>query len=262
MHLGIAGLYDEYVAGNYDKDPFAILAESRRLTLAQIERHLARGARPPDVLDLALGTGDFLLAIRRLHPGATLAGIDISAKMIEAARRKAAAAGVEFRTVHDDVALLTRHVAPASADLVAMHFLLAYVEPRRIVAEAARALRPGGLLSVATSTLESFSNLQAAVAMLLPAGFFDAKVPQSRAELHATLAEAGLEVVEDEVHEKALLFPSYDALYEFGVPSGWFTEWFLRLSEEQVRNVRLVESQFFPFEDAARIAVLLARKTS
>jgi ubiquinone/menaquinone biosynthesis C-methylase UbiE len=259
MQREIAALYDEYVAGHYDKDPFAILSDSRARALAQIERRMPR-ASAPDVIDLAMGTGDFLLDVARLRPAAALAGIDISGKMLEAARRKAHSRGVAMRAIHDDALHLARHAAAASTDLVAAHFLFAYVEPERIVPEAARALRPGGLLSIATSTLESFAALQSIVTALLPAGYFDAKVPASRDGLHATLARAGLEIVEEEVHETALHFAGYDALYDFGVPSGWFTEWFLRLSDEQVRMLRRLESRIFPFDDAARIAVLLARK--
>jgi SAM-dependent methyltransferase len=254
----IAEIYDEFVADHYDEDPFAILADSRAQALAQIERHLA--PRAIAALDLAMGTGGFLLDLRPRFPGARLAGIDVSAKMIEAARRKASSGGAEIRAIHDDAVRLGEHVEPGSVDLVAMHFLLAYVEPRRIIAEAARALKPGGFFSIATSTLESFPKLQSAVAALLPAGFFDSKVPESREELRAILRANGFVMVEEQVHEKVLEFPSYDALYRFGVPSGWFTHWFLRLDESQVQTLRLAEAQFFPFDDTVQIDVLLAQK--
>src|SRR5262245_36412518 len=55
---------------------------------------LREGAR---VLDLATGTGDLALLIATGHPGATVVGVDPSAAMLEIARKKAHARGLDAR---------------------------------------------------------------------------------------------------------------------------------------------------------------------
>jgi SAM-dependent methyltransferase len=259
-HREVERLYDEYVAGRYDEDPYAILGDSRAIALEQV---LARGpldGGAPRVLDLALGTGGFLLDLARAWPAAKLCGIDISGEMIQAARRKAAAAGTAIDAIHDDAQHLSRHVEPGSLDLVAVHFLFAYVDPRALVPEIARALRPGGHCSIATSTLDSFRNLQAIVDAVLPKGFFDANVPTSPGDLRALLAASGMEVVTERIHRREIRFADFAAFYDFGVPTGWFTEWILKLDKDMERTLREPGCPVFPFDDAAEISVLLARK--
>jgi SAM-dependent methyltransferase len=92
-----------------------------------------------DVLELGCGAARFSIALARL--GARCVGLDISERQLEHAR----AEGAEFQLVHapaDDVPL-----PDASFDIVfSDHGAFSWGDPYRVTPEAARLLRPGGLL--------------------------------------------------------------------------------------------------------------------
>lgn len=100
------------------------------------------------VLDLATGTG--LLARQFARQGSVVAGIDIAAGQIEAARRLAAEEGLAGRF----------EVAPAettpfearSFDVATANQCWLYFDPDRVLAELRRVLVPGGTLSTSHFT--------------------------------------------------------------------------------------------------------------
>ncbi|HVZ48887.1 MAG TPA: ubiquinone/menaquinone biosynthesis methyltransferase [Gemmatimonadaceae bacterium] len=102
------------------------------------------------VLDVACGTGDIAFAMAAAYPGAAVRGVDASARMLALARRRASHdggrnAGVVFEP--GDLADLPAD--DASCDLVTAGYAFRNapaVAPA--VAEAARVLRPGGILAV------------------------------------------------------------------------------------------------------------------
>lgn len=75
--------WDDY-AGAAERNPAQ--AYRRRLALKLLER---RGA-PRRLLDIGSGQGDLLVAARRRWPAAALAGVEISGRGVEVARRKLA----------------------------------------------------------------------------------------------------------------------------------------------------------------------------
>jgi len=103
----------------------------------------------PSVLDLGCGTGINLLeAASVLGPCHRLHGIDIAPRMIDEARRKAAAAGVSATFEVGDA----QHVAldDASFDLVICNGAYHWFSDRsRAVADMSRVLRPGGQVILA-----------------------------------------------------------------------------------------------------------------
>ena len=103
----------------------------------------------PSVLDLGCGTGINLLeAASILGPCRRLHGIDIAPRMIDEARRKAAAAGVTATFEVGDA----QHIAleDASFDLVICNSAYHWFPDRaRAVAEMSRVLRPGGQVILA-----------------------------------------------------------------------------------------------------------------
>ena len=104
------------------------------------------------VLDVGCGTGATTLALaRRLGPGAHCTGIDISAPMVDAARRRAAR---ETKEATDSAAVdfvcadAQRHAfAPGSVDLVVSRFgVMFFDDPVAAFANLRRATRTGGTL--------------------------------------------------------------------------------------------------------------------
>lgn len=102
--------------------------------------------RLPDAADVAdLGCGTGTLAVLLGRSGHRVCGVDLSPRMVDAARVKAAAAGVQADFVVGDAA--TPPWAPGSFDVVlSRHVLWAMADPRAALRRWVGLLRPGGLL--------------------------------------------------------------------------------------------------------------------
>jgi SAM-dependent methyltransferase len=106
-----------------------------------------------DVLELGCGAAQWSILLARR--GARVVGLDNSERQLEHARTAMAAAGVEFPLVHASAESVP--LRDASFDVVfADHGAFGWADPRLVVPEAARVLRPGGLLAFSiTSPLAS-----------------------------------------------------------------------------------------------------------
>ena len=95
------------------------------------------------VADLGCGTGSLSLLLAQA--GHDVHGVDLSPRMVEVARAKAAAAGVPARFSVADAAAAP--VEPGSVDVVlARHVLWVFEEPGDVLASWISLLRPGGRL--------------------------------------------------------------------------------------------------------------------
>ncbi|MDF1521898.1 MAG: bifunctional demethylmenaquinone methyltransferase/2-methoxy-6-polyprenyl-1,4-benzoquinol methylase UbiE [Trueperaceae bacterium] len=106
---------------------------------------LAHG--PADVLDVATGTADLAIALRRARPEARVVGVDFAEAMLAVGRVKAARQGVDVRLeVGDGTAL---PYADASFDAVTIAYgLRNFADVDAGLREIRRVLRPGGRLVV------------------------------------------------------------------------------------------------------------------
>lgn len=98
-----------------------------------------------DILDAGCGTGLTTLRIAQQYPGCRVYGIDLSPKMIKAARNDAAKRGLD---VDLRVSSITELPYPdGSFDVVLTNIMFHHLdltEKRQAVAEIVRVLRPGG----------------------------------------------------------------------------------------------------------------------
>jgi SAM-dependent methyltransferase len=97
-----------------------------------------------DVLELGCGAAQWSIALARR--GARATGLDVSPCQLEHARRAVDAAGVDVRLV--EASAERTPLADEAFDVVFCdHGAFNFANPRRVVPEAARLLRPGGLLA-------------------------------------------------------------------------------------------------------------------
>ena len=151
FHFQTGGYLTEASARRYDVQVETLFlggaAPMRREALRPIADFMrGRDQRKIALLDVACGTGRFLREARLTYPALKLTGLDLSAAYLAEARRHLG----DLRPA----TLLTANaeaipLPDASQDIVTSIFLFHELPPdvrRRVTAEMARVLRPGGLL--------------------------------------------------------------------------------------------------------------------
>jgi SAM-dependent methyltransferase len=158
------------------------------------------------VLDLGSGAGaDVLISARRVGPAGRAIGLDMTDEMLELARRNAEEAGianVEFvKGYLEDVPL-----PDGSVDVVISNCVINLAaDKRRVIAEAARVLRPGGRFAVSDVIAEPDMDAATRSDMQRWTGCIAGALTER--EFRAALSDAGLVDVEvrltHRVHEHA-----------------------------------------------------------
>ena len=238
-------LYDTHVADTYDHDELGLLSGLRALAVAQVRA----SALPDDafVVDLGVGTGESLVALRDGLALGRFVGIDLSERMLEIARGKC-----ELETVTDDALNVNQHVADGSADLVLAHFLTSFVDRTRLFRAARRSLRTGGVLSVASTTREAMGRIRHGVSLLLSdAAAVDAAAPAppNDGTMEAELAACGFEVVASDTFTKPMSFGSFDQCVAWGMQSGFLTQAVAAIGRDRVDALRSQAVGLFPLHD-------------
>ena len=118
-------------------------------SIPESELNVLGDVRGKDVLEFGCGAARWSIALARL--GARCVGLDNSARQLEHARRLMGEAGVAFPLVHASAEAVP--LPDASFDVVFCdHGAMSFADPLRTVPEAARLLRPGGLLAFSAET--------------------------------------------------------------------------------------------------------------
>jgi ubiquinone/menaquinone biosynthesis C-methylase UbiE len=109
----------------------------------QMLTELANPKPGESVIDLGCGTGIYSILFAR--QGLTVTGIDASGEMLNHARNKAAAQSLDIEFLQGD--LLSLPFPDNRFDLAICNVVLEFVsDPRRVLEEGLRVLRPGGRL--------------------------------------------------------------------------------------------------------------------
>jgi arsenite methyltransferase len=158
------------------------------------------------VLDLGSGAGaDVLISARRVGPSGRAIGLDMTDEMLELARANARDAGVEnvefVKGYIEDIPL-----ADATVDVVISNCVINLAaDKRKVLAEAARVLRPGGRFAVSDVIADPDMDEATRTDMEQWTGCVAGAL--TRAEFEQALAEAGLSDIElretHRVHEHA-----------------------------------------------------------
>jgi SAM-dependent methyltransferase len=125
-------------------DRFHVAVRWRSCPFPQVEQHVPRAGR---VLDLGCGHGAFALYLAATAPQRDVTGVDVDEAKLASARRAAADADLPVRFVHAADGALP--AGPWNAiTVVDVLYLLGRAAALALVADAARALAPGGALVV------------------------------------------------------------------------------------------------------------------
>ena len=187
--MGQPASFWDKIADGYARRPIADEAAYQR-KLEVTREHF----RPDsEVLEFGCGTGGTAISHAPFvkHVRAT----DISARMLEIAREKAAAAGVENVTF-EQVTIEDLEAPEASLDVVlGLSILHLLQDPGAAIAKVHEWLKPGGVFVTSTICLGDHMNF---MRPLLAVGRFFGLVPyvrfMKRADLEAGLADAGFSI--------------------------------------------------------------------
>lgn len=130
-------------AATFDEEPDHGLRDPavRNAWASLVAEHLP--TPPANVTDIGCGTGSLSLLLA--EAGYSVHGIDLSPRMIDRAREKAAAAGVAATFEQGDAS--APDLDPSASDVVlARHILWAIPDPRTALSKWVGLLRPQGLL--------------------------------------------------------------------------------------------------------------------
>lgn len=147
-------IYDKF-ADFYTRGPYPKYSQRMADVLPAVLRVL--GARPGALLDIACGDGAFAVAAAR--QGHQVTGLDASARMLEAARERAAREGASVRFVEGD---MREPGFTGEFDLVtcwydSLNYLVEIEDLERAFRGVAEALRPGGLFIFDMNTIHGLA---------------------------------------------------------------------------------------------------------
>ena len=221
--------YDEVIAPHYDHDPQDVTTRSLDIAIELLRRHESLDSQPIKVLDLGMGTGLFLerlisLAGVEIEPF----GLDLSSKMIDAARMKLPRLVAEV----DDAANLDCRFNGHRFDIISTHFITGFVPMALLALKIRSKLSVGGYWSFVGGTKGGFPVLQAKAKSKPIQWLFGGQSvnveelvfnPADREEVIHTMEANGFKIVECETFNPELYFKNFQSFMEFAYWGGWLT---------------------------------------
>jgi SAM-dependent methyltransferase len=137
-------------------------AIARNIGVPGAESFVARMGLEPGarVLDIACGTGNVTIPLARR--GLVVTGLDMTPRLLEEARERAAGEGLNIR--FDEGFAETLPYPDASFDVVVSMFGIMFSPiPETVASEMARVLSPGGRLALASWTQSGFSGKMSSI---------------------------------------------------------------------------------------------------
>lgn len=265
----VGHIYDR-VAGSYDNDWSGIYATSRAQCIRQIVSHFGNDHQSIDAVDYAIGTGNAFSDLRQHFILGDCTGFDISKGMLSLAERKLAR---EVNLIQQDAKRATDFVPPESVDLTMSHFLLNFVEMDHLLNSSLILLRPGGVLSLITSTQQSLCELHTGrfryIGRLLGVkrSLKKMSIPENHHQCLQKLTQHGFVIIDETLRREQLIFESFYDLQSWSIDSGWVVSSFdkklelrIALGRIMIGILRIVMHPLYPIHATTEISIVLARK--
>ena len=212
------------VARRYDDDWAGIYARARARNLQQILDQLPSAQTRVDTVDFGIGTGNALHELGQFVSLGHCTGFDVSTGMLDQAANKLRG---QVKLINDDVSASRKYLGAESVDLALCHFLLSFVDSGLVLEETLRVLRPGGLLSLATSTRHSLKELHSGRFRHTGRLFgverhlSQSSTPADHDSCLQTLRDHGFEIAAEELLRQPVCFQSFDDVRDWALHSGW-----------------------------------------
>ena len=262
--------YNDVVASHYDLDPQGVIGKSLDQAVQQLrgEHLLGATGEPLRVLDIGMGTGQFLGKLKELANDRIVPfGIDLAENMVENARRRIP----DLVAVVGDAAELDSYFPGQQFDCICTHFVTGYVPMRVLAPKIAGRLKADGYWSLVGGTKAAYPALQAKgdsklIRWLSGAGSqkMDDTVlnPANLQEVADSMASYGFEMRGGETFEPSLEFKDFDQFMEFGYTGGWLTPLIEEMGLHKAGPVKrwLLNRLAFPIRDSHNIVIALGRK--
>ncbi len=176
------------------------------------------------VVDLGIGTGNAIADLQGRVDLGHCTGFDVSTGMLSQAAQKL---GPAVELINADAHDASSHLPPASQDLVLCHFVLGFGDGGQLLEQAYRLLRPGGCLSLATTTRQSFSELyegrfeRFANWLGVQNSLDQLSNPIDHADCLQLLQQQDFDILADRDHRQPVCFESLRDVRGWAVDSGW-----------------------------------------
>ncbi len=105
------------------------------------------------IFDLGCGTGYTTRILAEHFPKGKVLGVDISEGMLVVARKQGDTANLDYRT--DDLLAFLHRQPDRSADLIVSAWAIGYSNPRRVIEEVSRVLKPGGVFTFVVNRMDT-----------------------------------------------------------------------------------------------------------
>lgn len=258
------------IAANYDKDWSGIYTNTRSIGISQIIEHY-NGRAVETALDLAVGTGNSFSDLDGHLRIGSRTGNDISSEMLKQAANKVQG---PITFICDDARNILNHVPPNSQDLILCHYLFSYLDIHQVLKTVSQLLKPGGLVSVMTTTKRNLLELSTGRFRLTGRLFRVGKhlnrvaTPNDHKACLSIMAAHGFNVLQQNNYSKKVVFNSFDDVTAWSVDSGWAAQYFdsgfrlkVSLGRAIFAGAAVVMHPLYPITAHCDISIVTAEKS-
>lgn len=269
--MKIAKLYDR-VAETYNQDLSAhVLNTAKQKALELV---LEQGRPFNSILALGMGDGSDLLHYTKHYPFSELHGLDISVNMLERAREL-----LNCQIYLGDINHASKIIDKENFDFIIAHFVAAYVPITSILTECKKLTSKKGVISIVTSTMDSFPVAQSILSKLdsspnpfnklvanhVKKALKTTYVPHDLAALKQEIEISGFKILSIEEENIEIHLDTEEDIFEFFIDGGWFLSGIAHpfLTYKLICRIfkHMIHKYYpTPFKDRMKIAIVIAEK--